>query len=110
MAMKRNYKRGQIHHEIAQFMLHGKPVSPDEIKAAFKDTKREKVMYRLSTHIWNIKQDGGVIQVHKTGRKVTGYQLMNPKDFDDKGFHVGCNLNVKDRDPLETQVKEVANV
>lgn len=73
------------HEKITVVLLSGKPVSPDEISQVFKGTDQEKVLYRLSTNIYNIRKDGGVIKVHKDGRKVTAYQLMNPQDFDSNG-------------------------
>lgn len=73
------------HEKITQVLLSGKPVTPEEIKAVFKDTDQEGVLYRLSTNIWNIRLDGGIIKVHKSGRNVTAYQLINPQDFDANG-------------------------
>lgn len=77
------------HEKIAVTMLSGKPVSPDEIKSVFKDTDQESVLYRLSTNIYNIRKDGGIVRVHKTGRIVTGYQLVNHTEFDANGRYVG---------------------
>ena len=76
------------HEKVCQVLLSGKAVSPDEIRAVFKGTDQEDVLYRLSTNIYNIRRDGGVIKVHKEGRKVTGYQLMNPQDFSPEGRYV----------------------
>ena len=89
--MKRKTRTGKQnrHEKIAVVLLSGDPVSPDEIKACFKDTDQEAVLYRLSTNIYNIRRDGGVIRVTKTGRAVSGYQLMNPKDFNAQGRFVG---------------------
>ena len=70
-------------------MLSGKPVSPEEIKSCFKGTDQESVLYRLSTNIYNIRKDGGIVRVHKSGRKVTGYQLVNYTEFDANGRYVG---------------------
>jgi hypothetical protein len=39
----------------------------------------------LSTNIYNIRKDGGIIKVIKSGRAVTGYQLVNPDQFDQNG-------------------------
>lgn len=77
------------HEKIAVVLLSGKPVSPDEIKACFKDTDQEAVLYRLSTNIYNIRRDGGIVRVHKEGRKVTAYQLVNYTEFSDKGRYIG---------------------
>lgn len=73
------------HEKITVVLLSGKPVSPDEICEVFRGTDQEKVLYRLSTNIYNIRKDGGNIKVHKDGRKVTAYQLLNPEDFDAQG-------------------------
>lgn len=73
------------HEKITVTLLSGKPVSPAEIAEVFKGTDQEGVLYRLSTNIYNIRLDGGVIKVHKSGRSVTAYQLMNPQDFDTNG-------------------------
>ena len=76
------------HERITVVLLSGKPVSPAEIQEVFKGTDQESVLYRLSTNIYNIRKDGGVIKVHKDGRRVTAYQLMNPQDFDSDGRFV----------------------
>jgi hypothetical protein len=83
------------HEKIAAVLLSGNPVSPNEILMCFKDTDQEKVLYRLSTNIYNIRKDGGVIRVHKDGRKVVGYQLMNPEEFDMRGRYIGKPLAPK---------------
>ena len=70
-------------------LLSGKPVSPDEIKAVFAGTDQEAVLYRLSTNIYNIRKDGGIVKVIKAGRKVTGYQLVNYTEFDAQGRYKG---------------------
>ena len=77
------------HEKIASVLLSGKPVSPDEIRECFKGSDQESVLYRLSTNIYNIRKDGGVIKVHKDGRKVTAYQLMNPDEFNASGRYIG---------------------
>jgi hypothetical protein len=77
------------HEKITVLLLSGKPVSPEEIKAVFEGTDQEAVLYRLSTNIYNIRLDGGIIKVHKNGRKVSGYQLVNFDEFNDQGRYVG---------------------
>jgi hypothetical protein len=77
------------HEKITVQLLSGKPVTPDEIKNVFKGTDQEAVLYRLSTNIYNIRKDGGIIKVHKEGRKVTAYQLVNYTEFDVNGRFVG---------------------
>lgn len=89
------------HEKIAQVLLSGKPVSPDEIHACFKGTDQESVLYRLSTNIYNIRKDGGIVKVIKEGRKVTAYQLVNFEEFNANGRYVG-----KQQKPVE-QAQEV---
>jgi hypothetical protein len=77
------------HEKITVTLLSGKPVSPDEIKSVFAGTDQESVLYRLSTNIYNIRKDGGIVKVIKQGRKVTGYQLVNNDQFDANGRFKG---------------------
>lgn len=77
------------HEKIAVVLLSGKPVTPDEIQSVFKGTDQEAVLYRLSTNIYNIRKDGGIIKVHKNGRKVQAYQLVNFTEFNEHGRYVG---------------------
>lgn len=77
------------HEKIACVLLSGKPISPDQIRECFKGSDQENVLYRLSTNIYNIRKDGGVIRVHKSGRVVTAYQLMNPDEFSPEGRYIG---------------------
>ena len=81
--------RQNRHEKITVTLLSGKPVSPDEIKACFKGTDQEAVLYRLSTNIYNIRLDGGIVKVIKEGRKVTAYQLVNYTEFDANGRFIG---------------------
>ena len=84
-------RKGKInrHEKITQVLLSGKPVSPTEIAAVFAGTDQEAVLYRLSTNVYNIRKDGGIIKVIKDGRKVTGYQLVNNDQFDANGRYKG---------------------
>jgi hypothetical protein len=77
------------HEKITQVMLSGKPVTPTEIAEVFKGTDQESVLYRLSTNIYNIRKDGGIVRVIKDGRKVQAYQLVNYAEFDKNGRYVG---------------------
>lgn len=92
------------HEKIAVVLLSGKPVSPDEIKSCFKDTDQEAVLYRLSTNIYNIRRDGGIVRVHKEGRKVSAYQLVNFTEFNDKGRYIGKQTKVET--PVEVKESE----
>ena len=84
-------RKGKVnrHEKITIVLLSGKPVSPQEIADVFKGTDQESVLYRLSTNIYNIRKDGGIIKVIKDGRKVTGYQLVNNDQFDANGRFKG---------------------
>lgn len=85
-------RKGKInrHEKITQVLLSGKPVSPDEIAAVFKGTDQESVLYRLSTNVYNIRKDGGIVKVIKNGRKVQAYQLVNADQFDQNGRYKGA--------------------
>ena len=84
-------RKGKVnrHEKITQVLLSGKPVSPQEIADVFKGTNQEAVLYRLSTNIYNIRKDGGIVKVIKDGRKVTAYQLVNHTEFDANGRYQG---------------------
>ena len=84
------------HNKVAQVLLSGKVTNVEDIKASFAaDAKMSKLMYRLSTFVYDIrKYDNGVIKVIKDGRKVTAYQLVNAKDFDANGCYVGAQAKV----------------
>ena len=83
-------RKGKVnrHEKITQVLLSGKPVSPDEIKSVFAGTDQESVLYRLSTNIYNIRKDGGIVKVIKEGRKVKAYQLVNYTEFDANGRYL----------------------
>lgn len=93
------------HEKITVQLLSGKPVSPDEINNVFKGTDQESVMYRLSTNIYNIRKDGGIVKVHKTGRKVSAYQLVNYTEFDVNGRYVGQPKPQLVTKPVDTEVE-----
>jgi hypothetical protein len=60
-------------------MISGKVVTKDEIETLLGDQIQ---MYKLSTYMWAIKTKmNGIIKVVKDGRKVAGYQLINPTDL-----------------------------
>jgi len=98
------------HEKITQVLLSGKVVSPDEIKAVFKGTDQEAVLYRLSTNIYNIRRDGGIVKVVKDGRKVTGYQLVNPDAFDANGRYKQVKAKVTTTAKVEVKAAEPAKV
>lgn len=94
------------HEKIACVMLSGKPVSPAEIEACFKGTDQESVLYRLSTNIYNIRKDGGIVRVHKDGRKVTAYQLVNFQEFSPEGRYIGRVQPVQPVQPVAPTKRE----
>lgn len=89
MALTVRKGKANRHEKIAQVLLSGKPVSPAEIETVFKGTSQEAVLYRLSTNIYNIRKDGGIVKVIKDGRKVKAYQLVNFDQFDSNGRFKG---------------------
>jgi hypothetical protein len=108
--MSLTVRKGKVnrHEKITQVLLSGKVVSPDEIKASFKGTDQESVLYRLSTNIYNIRKDGGIVKVHKNGRKVCGYQLVNHTEFNANGRYVGKQVTpATPVAPVETEVESV---
>jgi len=65
--------------KLVSVMLSGKIVTKDEIESLLGDQIQ---MYKLSTYIWAIKTKmNGTVKVIKDGRKVSGYQLLNPNDL-----------------------------
>ena len=106
MTLKVRKGKTNRHEKITQVLLSGKPVTPDEFKAVFAGTDQEAVLYRLSTNIWNIRRDGGIVRVHKDGRKVKAYQLVNFTEFGADGRYIGPAAKVTA--PQET--KEVETV
>lgn len=88
-------------------MLSGKPVTPDEIKSVFAGTDQEAVLYRLSTNIYNIRKDGGIVKVIKNGRKVQAYQLVNYTEFDANGRYKGVTSKQVAK-PVQSQPQAVA--
>lgn len=79
----------KIHNKIAVIMKNGDLVTIDQLKTIFAGTKIEPVLYRISTYIWNIKKEGGIIKTVKNKRNVVGYQLLNGTEFDANGYWVG---------------------
>ena len=104
--MSKIVRKGKVnrHEKITQVLLSGKPVSPNEIQAVFKGTDQESVLYRLSTNIYNIRKDGGIVKVIKNGRNVQAYQLVNFTEFDANGRYQGP---VKTSPLGKVEVKEV---
>ena len=101
-------RKGKInrHEKITQVLLSGKPVTPYEIKEVFKGTNQESVLYRLSTNIYNIRKDGGIVKVIKNGRKVQAYQLVNYDQFDANGRFKGANQQTTNKSVVTKPVVE----
>lgn len=100
--MSKHTGKPNRHEKIAVVLLSGKPVSPDEIAEVFKGTDQESVLYRLSTNIYNIRKDGGIVKVHKEGRKVKAYQLVNFTEFNAQGRYVGPQKTTTETKEVET--------
>jgi hypothetical protein len=79
----------RTYNKIAVVMKSGEPVTIEQFKQVFTNTKVEPVLYRLSTYIWNIKRTGGIVKSIKDGRKVVAYQLLNGNDFNSDGIFKG---------------------
>jgi hypothetical protein len=103
-------RKGKInrHEKITQVLLSGKPVTPDEIASVFKGTDQEAVLYRLSTNIYNIRKDGGIVKVIKEGRNVKAYQLVNFTEFNADGRYVGKPTTAPVAEVTEVQETETA--
>lgn len=100
--MSKHTGKANRHEKIAVVLLSGKPVSPEEIAEVFKGTDQESVLYRLSTNIYNIRKDGGIVKVHKEGRKVKAYQLVNFTEFNAQGRYVGPQKATTETKEVET--------
>ena len=105
-------RKGKVnrHEKITIVLLSGKPVSPQEIADVFKGTDQESVLYRLSTNIYNIRKDGGIVKVIKDGRKVSGYQLINFDQFDANGRFKGTPQLVTNATPVKSVVVQQQSV
>lgn len=102
-------RKGKVnrHEKITQVLLSGKAVSPQEIALVFAGTDQESVLYRLSTNIYNIRKDGGIVKVIKNGRKVSGYQLVNFDQFDASGRFKGVTTKSVTPEITKTVQKEL---
>jgi hypothetical protein len=95
--MKQSVRKGRTnrHEKVAQILLSGKQVTPEEIYSVFEGTDQEKVLYRLSSNIHDIRLDGGIIRITKNGRKITSYQLVNYTEFNASGRYIGPQKKVQ---------------
>jgi len=71
---------------LLMVLANGGVISKEQIGA----TMQYDAVYRLSTEMWWLKKQGAVVKTHKTGREVTGYELVNVKEMikvlKDRGF------------------------
>ncbi len=79
MARSKSNKPSRWENLLSVFS-NGGPVTLKEIE----DTMEYSNMYRIGCVIYEIKLNGGVIKVHKNGRKVEAYELVNVKEMIDK--------------------------
>lgn len=95
---KKYSDRGRVHHKIASvFRANAGPTTMADLEKVFAGTDVEPVLYRISTLIWLIRRDGGIVKVVKDGRKVVSYELVNVSEFNDKGFYVGKPAKAKSK-------------
>lgn len=87
--MHKHKKKLNRHEILNQIFLTGKCISPIEIRAHLKKNEMEHLYYRLSTMVYNIRKDDGIIRVYKEGKNVTAYQLVNFKEFNSDGRYIG---------------------
>lgn len=97
------------HEKVAQLMVSGKQVTPEDFAAAFKGTDQESLLYKLSANMGSIREDGGIIKVYKNGRNVIAYQLVNFDQFSENGRYVGPTgkQEVKVVDEIEQETVDV---
>ena len=88
-------------------LANGGVISKEQIGA----TMQYDAMYRISTEMWWLKKQGAVVKTHKTGREVSGYELVNVKEMvkvlKDRGFAPLPLVAVKSK-PAKVAVKPVA--
>jgi hypothetical protein len=85
--------------KLLTIMVHGKPVTIDEIESTLGN---EIHMYRLSTYIWHIKTfANGAVKAIKDGRKVTAYQIINVSEV--KQYMKSAGVTASNFVPGQTQ-------
>lgn len=85
---KGRIKAGELkaHEKVLMLMLSGEPITKTEIMGKHK----ELFEYRMSSYILNNKIFfDAVVKVHKDGKKVTAYQLMNVDQVKQKMIQKG---------------------
>ena len=92
---------------LLMVLANGGVISKDQIGA----TMQYESMYRISTEMWALKVQGAIVKTHKTGREVTGYELVNVKEMvkllKDRGFAPLELVAVKSK-PAKVAAKPVA--
>jgi hypothetical protein len=92
---------------LLMVLANGGVISKEQIGA----TMQYDAMYRISTEMWWLKKQGAVVKTHKTGREVTGYELVNVKEMikvlKDRGFAPLPLVAVKSK-PAKVAAKPVA--
>lgn len=80
MTVRGDAKKLKSFEKILILMSHGKPVTLGEINETLGT---EIEMYRISNYMWKIKTKANcVIRAIRSGKKVTGYQLVNVKEVE----------------------------
>ena len=106
MQLRNKQAKPLVWEKVLELLLSGEPVT----KEAF-DAELGHVAYRLSTFMWRVKIEGGVVKVTKTGRKATGYQLMNApvmQKYMDKRKKVFADAVTKAAVKSKTKIKKVS--
>lgn len=79
-------KNARRWERLLQVLVNGGVITKEQIGASMN----YDAIYRISTEMWWLKKQGAVVKTHKTGRTVTGYELMNVKEMlkvlKDRGF------------------------
>ena len=92
---------------LLMVLANGGVISKEQIGA----TMQYDAMYRISTEMWALKVQGAIVKTHKTGREVTGYELVNVKEMikllKDLGFAPLELVAVKSK-PAKVAAKPVA--
>ena len=92
---------------LLMVLANGGIISKEQIGA----TMQYESMYRISTEMWALKVQGAIVKTHKTGREVTGYELVNVKEMikllKDRGFAPLELVAVKSK-PAKVAAKPVA--
>ncbi len=95
--------------KVLKVMLTGVAVTKESLEAM--PEMKNVPLYRLSTFIWRIKVTGGVVRAVKTGRKISGYQLVNideMKKYLDRREKVFAEALKKEEDKVQKKAQRAA--